>query len=158
MANSIYKIRTNYVRITDVDKFNDIISHCIIDGGEEIKIITHTDENDVTRYGFYCEECIDGMRIPGVDCNETNCKNCPDFSDCDGDCEYEAFIKELQTVIAPDDALIITTFNYEKMRYLAAYADIVTCKKWKYIELADIAVDNACKLLGNKDWTTQNEY
>lgn len=157
MANSVSKARTNYVGITDIDKFNDIISRCVTDG-EEIEIITHTDTDGSIKYGFYCEDNICGMRIPNEDCNRESCDSCEYYDNCDMDCEYDLFLRELQQVIAPDDALIITTLCYERMRYLQAYTEIVTHKSISGITLSDSAISKAREMLGNPKWTTRNDY
>lgn len=157
MSNSISKTRTNFVGITDFDKFKDILSRCVVDDGEMLTIIENT-EDGITKYGFYVEENICGMRERDAFCNAESCADCEDAHECDVDCNYDDFLKELQQVIVPGDALIITTFCYEKMCYLLAYVDIITCDAIEAITLESEAFDKAREMLGNKDWTTTNSY
>lgn len=157
MANEITKIRTNFVEITDLDAFRSILESCVVCNGESITIIENT-ENNVTKYGFYVEEDIDGIRERDESCNAESCAECKDAYECDVDCSYDAFLKELQQVIAPGDALIITAFCYEKMCYLKAFVDIVTHDSIDAVTLEKAAFNKAREMLGNENWTTQNYY
>lgn len=157
MSNQISKTRTNFVGITDFDKFKSILQNCSVDDGETFTIIENT-EDGITKYGFYVAENICGMRERDESCNAESCADCEDAYECDMDCDYDAFLEELQQVIAPGDALIITTLCYEKMCYLKAYVDIVTHDAIDGIALEPAAVEKACEMLGNKDWNTQNDY
>lgn len=157
MANSIVKTRTNYIKITDEEKFRNIMLRCVTDDND-VSVITHTDEENVERFGFYCDGNICGLRIPSDECNAENCLNCDHKDECNNDYEWDALLKELQTVIAPDDALIITTLSYEKLCYLEAYSEIVTHDSIKGITLSSLSLETAQKMLGNKDWTTRSDY
>lgn len=157
MANLISKTRTNFIEITDFDKFKSILQNCSVDDGRTFTIIENT-EDGVTKYGFHVTENIYGMRKRDESCNAESCADCEDSDECDMDCDYDAFLEELQQVIAPGDALIITTLCYEKLRYLKAYVDIVTHDSIDSIALETAAVKKAREMLGNKDWVTQNDY
>ena len=157
MANTISKTRTNFVGITDFDRFKHIISSCVADNGEKLEIIENTDANGVTKYGFCIEENICGMRERDEFCEVESCADCEYFDDCDKDYSYDDFLEELTKVIAPGDALIITNICYQKMCSLYAYADIVTSESVESLTLEDLALKKAQKLLGNNDWHTVNE-
>lgn len=157
MANAATKARTNYVEITDFYKFRDILSRCIVDDGETIHIMTHECDDGKTKYGFYCEANICGMRAPDEECSVKSCETCDNYYECEVDCDYDAFLKELQQVIAPGDALIVTTLCYEKIKYLQSYAEIITAKSITYLTLSSLALAKAREELGNKNWITVND-
>lgn len=151
MANVITKTRTNYVSITDTDKFNEIIHSCVAD--DEFSIIEKQIDGE-TKYGFYINADIDGLR-DNSECDKS-CAECDDLEDCEYDFNYDDFLKALQTVIAPGDALIITTISYLKMIELHAYVEVVTADAIKSINLESGAMALAQEMLGNKDWSTIN--
>ncbi len=157
MSNQISKTRTNFVGITDFDRFKDIIARCVADGAEKLKIIENTDNDGVTKYGFYVEENICGMREHDEFCEVENCADCEYLDDCDKDYSYDDFLEELTKVIAPGDALIITNICYEKMSSLYAYADVVTSESVESLTLEDLAFKKAQEMLDNKNWYTVNE-
>lgn len=157
MANSIYKTRTNYVKVTDEDAFRRIIGLCTTSYGEKTEVITKMDENNKICFGFYVEDDIDGYLIDEND-NIVDPYD-KDFDDeMDYETSYDRFIEDLQKVIAPDDALIITTIAYEKMRWLAGHFTVVTHNEIKHINMSDVAFETARKMLDNPDWCTEMYY
>ncbi len=133
------------------------MSSCIVDGGKEIHIMKHTDKTGKTKYGFYCEANICGMRTPDEKCNAESCETCGDYYECDIDGDYDAFLKELQQIIDPGDAFIMTTISYENMKYLQSYAEIITAKSIRSLTLSSLALAKAREELGDKDWHTVYE-
>lgn len=157
MANIMTKTRTNYVEITDIARFNEIIARCCAEN--EISVITHT-KDDKTKYGFMCDGVIDGMPLPNDDCDKDDCKKCKKYEDfmCDPDYDFDAFVSELQKVIAPGDAMIITTISHERFKYLQGEVIVVTSEHCKSENIGNIGIKLAQKLLNNPDWETQNHY
>lgn len=153
MATPITKTRTNYIHITDYDRFKSILEQTNVTNGCSIEIISNKSDNE-TLYGFYAEDEILGFPVPDINSADDEY----DESECDYEYDHSSFIDALKTVIAPGDALIITTISMEKMRYLDAETEIITCNDYKYIGLADIAVAEAAKMLNNPDWQTRNTY
>lgn len=71
--------------------------------------------------------------------------------------EGHDFLHALQPFIQDDDACIITEVGWEKFRYLAADAFVITKDVLRHVDLGRKAVDTARQIIG-KDWTTVFEY
>ena len=148
------KTRTNYVHITDLSRFEEIISKAHVRNKHKIHIISHNEGNE-TLYGFYSEDEIYGFPV-----NDTNFEPNTDDEDVDYNVQHSrlSFINALKTVIKPGDALIITTISSEEMNYLYAETDIITCDDYRYLCIEDVAMNEAVKMLHNPNWTTRNSY
>ena len=144
MANYISFTRSNYFRVTDPEAFKKIIS-CIITDEDSLELWERT-ENGTTYYGFGAYSSICGLRHEAGDI------------DNDDEFEIEAVYEALTKVVAPDDAIIITEIGYEKLRYLVAYAVVITREKTELVELREASIDAACSLLGNPNFDTRMEY
>lgn len=144
MANYISFTRSNYFRVTDPEAFKKIIN-CVITDEDSLELWERT-ENGMTYYAFGAYSSICGLRHEAED------------ADNDGEFEAEAVYEALSKVVAPDDAIIITEIGYEKLRYLTAYAVVITREKTKLVELRETSIDVACSLLGNPNFDTRMEY
>lgn len=157
MANTICKSRTNYASVTDESELRRIIGLCVTTDGDDINIITKTDKSGETRFGFYVESDISGYLLD----EEGNVVD-PKKYDADDETEYETsfdrFIEDLQKVIVPGDALIITSISYEKMRWLAGNFIVVTHDNTKFVDMSDIALKTTREILDNPDWCTEMYY
>ena len=78
--------------------------------------------------------------------------------DDDIESDYDAFISGIQQFLEEDDACIITTIEWEKMRFVDGFCNIITKNDFKSICLSDTAIETTRKMLGNASWTTQNDY
>ena len=144
MANYISFTRSNYFRVTDPEAFKKIINRVIT--AEDSLELWERIENGTTYYGFGAYSSICGLRHEAED------------SDNDDEFEVEAVYEALSKVVAPDDAIIITEIGYEKLRYLTAYAVVITREKTELVELREASIDVACSLLGNPNFDTRMEY
>lgn len=144
MANYISFTRSNYFRVTDPEAFKKIISRVITD--EDSLELWERTENGTTYYGFGAYSSICGLRHEAEDI------------DNDDEFEVEAVYEALTKVVAPDDAIIITEIGYEKLRYLTAYAVVITREKTELVELRETSIDVACSLLGIPNFDTRMEY
>ena len=144
MANYISFTRSNYFRVTDPEAFKKIINRVITD--EDSLELWERTENGMTYYAFGAYSSICGLRHEAED------------ADNDDEFEVEAVYDALAKVIAPDDAIIITEIGYEKLRYLTAYAVVITREKTELVELRETSIDVACSLLGNPNFDTRMEY
>ena len=144
MANYISFTRSNYFRVTDPEAFKKIINRVITD--EDSLELWERTENGTTYYGFGAYSSICGLRHEAED------------ADNDDEFEVEAVYEALSKVVAPDDAIIITEIGYEKLRYLTAYAVVITREKTELVELREASIDVACSLLGNPNFDTRMEY
>ena len=141
MANYISFTRSNYFRVTDPEAFKKIIN-CVITDEDSLELWERT-ENGMTYYAFGAYSSICGLRHEAED------------ADNDGEFEAEAVYEALSKVVAPDDAIIITEIGYEKLRYLTAYAVVITREKTELVELRETSIDVACSLLGNPNFDTR---
>ena len=144
MANYISFTRSNYFRVTDPEAFKRIINRVITD--EDSLELWERTENGTTYYGFGTYSSICGLRHEAEDAD-----NGDEF-------EVEAVYEALSKVVAPDDTIIITEIGYEKLRYLTAYAVVITREKTELVELREPSIDVACSLLGNPNFDTRMEY
>ena len=144
MANYNAEIRTNYFKIKNTDDFSQFINN--IDAESDIEIFDHTDENGNKLVGFGVDGMIGGY---GEDRDE------------DGYIivnEETSVARELQKLIADDDAAIIFETGYEKLNYVTGFAEVITNNKIEYLSLNDLAIEKAKIMLNNPDWQTTTEY
>lgn len=113
MANSVYKTRTNYVHVTDEDKFKEICRLGCTTELESLTVIATRDIDGKDIYGFYADGDIEGY-ILNADGTIADF-NAKDFdSEKDWETTFDRFVEDLKSVVAPDDALIITIIGNEK--------------------------------------------
>lgn len=144
MANYYPITRTNYFHVKDEQKFRDLMNKIVVCDGDLKVWDGVTDETGGKTFGFggYCS--IDGY------------SEGPDYWNADAD--YEEFITRLSECVAEDDAVIIFEVGFEKLRYLAGFAVVVTSTDYKIIDLRDEACEEAAKMLNNPEWTTRCDY
>jgi len=139
MANYYAFIRTNYFSVTDESKFLEIIDSCLSE--DKLKVFTSGDKPKL--FGFGCYGSIYGIPINGDDLEEV---------------DIDAFYEALQNILADDDVIIITEIGYEKLRYLLAHCTIITKMEIRFVDLRDQAMNMACEMLDNPDFTTKMDY
>jgi hypothetical protein len=142
MANYCGRTRTNYFRVTDEEKFRQVMAN-VLCSDDDLEIFEEDGESG-KKFGFCCCGVIQGT------------KQLLDDEDCEED--YDEFIRLLQEVVADDDAIIITEVGYEKLRYLVGRSEIITKTGFKVISLRDATLEAAKTLLGNPDYDTEVEY
>ena len=144
MANYYPITRTNYFHVKDEQKFRDLMNKIVVCDGDLEVWDNVTDENGGKTFGFggYCS--IDGYS--------------EDPDDWGADADYEEFITRLSECVAEDDAVIIFEVGFEKLRYLAGFAVVVTSTDYKIIDIRDEACEEAAKMLKNPNWTTRCDY
>lgn len=155
MANYYGYSRSNYfhIRAGKEEQLKKLISACACDE-DALELWVETDSDGKPIYGFGANDAILGL--PEKWTYEYDPRNDDEVEDYDYD--YDLFIDELQKLIKPGDACIITEVGHEKLRYLAAYSMVITSKKISYVDLADAAKKRAKMLLHKRDWATKNEY
>lgn len=129
MANYYSKCRTNYFSVTDENKLEEIINSCKAEG--EIQLL----KNQEGKYGFCC------------DCNL--------YGIGDDDNSYNLLLEELKKILLEDDAIIIINIGYEKMRYLTGGCDVITKNNIEYIDIINVALKTARRMLQNSKFETQ---
>lgn len=145
MANYVCTIRTNYFRVKDAKKFEEIMENVASECG--VEIFSRTDKNRDEWFGFGCYGNIYGIEN---DCDNIDCK--------DVDYDYDSFIKKLQNCVMPDDAIIIFESGNEKLRYIIGSALIITESDAHIVNIKDLAVEKAREMLKNPNFDTRCYY
>lgn len=140
MANYISATRTNYFHVTDEEKFLELMSRC--SGEDEIEIWSDTKEDGNKTFGFGVQGTFDGIYDPE---NENE----------DANDAMDRFIRELQALIRPDDACIITNAGWEKLRYVGGNALVITRDKVYNADLFQCAIKKTQELLDDPAWETE---
>jgi len=154
MADYYAKVRTNYFSVTDKDEFHRLMSMCT---GDEYRVEVFSDklaDDNSVKFGFYCDGSILGLLAPYEDEEPEDL----DYVACDDEHDLDLFYKFLQKLVAKDDAIIITEVGSEKMRYLFGMCVIITRSEIRVINLQDMAMAEARRMLGNAEYTTQMDY
>ena len=131
MASYVGAIRTNYFRVTEEEKFRNLIDEFLSGSCE---VFTRTDVNSNKLVGFGRDENI----------------NWPE--------DATGFVSGLQECLAEDDSIIVLEVGHEKLRYFVGAATIITRSSIETIDLTSLAISKAAEMLGNPDYTTCCEY
>lgn len=131
MASYLCAIRTNYFRVTEEEKFKNLIDEFLSGSCE---VFTRTDVNSNKLVGFGSDENI----------------NWPE--------DETGFVSGLQECLAEDDSIIVLEVGHEKLRYLVGTATIITRSSIETIDVTSLAISKAAEMLGNPDYTTCCEY
>lgn len=140
MANYYGTTRTNYFAVTDPERFKEIIGKVV--GAEDNVKVFEREINGVQKYGFGCYTTINGY--------ETD--------DEDSPYDYDAFINDLQDVLAPGDAIVITEIGNEKLRYLHAASQFITKEAIAGIDHYAAVCEKLCGLMGDDGFCTTFDY
>lgn len=81
-----------------------------------------------------------------------------DLCECEPDEMETAMIKKIQELIAPGHACIMTDVWYEKLRSVGGSSLIITSDKVEVVNLNEISLAMARKMLDNKDYDTDMDY
>lgn len=138
MANYCGMTRTNYFKIKDEAKFRKICEGLCGEDNIDVEVT----EKDGQLYGFIG--------------SYSSIDYCVDEEDCDYD--WDSFVKQIQEVIADDDAMLMTEIGNEKLRYLVGICTIITSKEVRYVDLETTSFQEAKQMLNNEHWTTKNVY
>lgn len=149
MANYYGVSRTNYFRVTDEQKYQELFSRLC--GEDKIDDFTKTLEDGTLCHGFgsYCS--IDYMKPIQVEAED------PEDSYEDYECDFDAFCHELQKILPEDEAFIYLESGYEKLRYVVGYYIVVTAKEIRSSGIEEMAIAAASDMLG-KDFKTKVNY
>lgn len=142
MSNYYSMSRTNYFHVTDEDKYNEIFSRLGIGSCDSAELLdfTELDENGKKYHAF----------AGYGDVVYTDGKNTDEPLDPDNkDVLFEDFVKDIQQIMLDDEAIIITTIGYEKLKYLTGFAQIITKNRYEIINLENMAILIAGQYLGH---------
>lgn len=138
-------LRTNYFSVKDENRFREIISRLVAD---DIIRIFEGKENSTGKFAF------GGGTICGIRPENYNKEDYDEYDIIDGD----AWLFELQKVVADGDAIIVTETGGEGVRYLDGSVTVITSHDIKYKDLEEIGLKLAREALGNPNWETRNSY
>ena len=133
-------MRTNYFRVTDIEKLKEFVAKAQGRDGEKVELFDETIDGE-TLYGFGCMAPLQGY-----------------YDEEAEEYSYDAFLDDLQTVVAPGDAVIIMEAGYEKLCYVYGSAIIVTSEKTESMDFTQLVLQKAAELLGDPDYHTKMEY
>ena len=179
MANYYCTARTSYFRVTDEEKFKDIMNTVSAEETwNDVSTNPKTGEQEIY-HGFGSYESID-FYIP-LSANEPEIKSILDaggkvydangkevkkedipkekelfdengniiISVWDND-GFDDFLKKIQSIIHPEDAFVLLEVGHEKLRYITGYACIVTRKEIRQINLDSYINENLKEMLGEE--------
>ena len=131
MANYITMARTNYFRVTDEDRYQELLA--MLTSEDTIHDFTYTDKNNIRWHGFGCYGSV---------------IYAPDDEDEDENVKFDDWLHELQKILPDDDAFILFGNGYEKLRCVDGWVTVVTSKEIHDMTLDYWAKDMARQLLG----------
>ena len=134
MDNSRGRMRTNYFKVTDVDKFTTILSKCKLEDDEQIQLF-NKDIDGEKLYAFGCSSNVEGYCYEEIDE--------PNFDD---------FISDLQTIIAPGHSIIMMEIKYRLLCYIYSAAFVITADSVDTLDLTQLATEKAAEVLGNSEY------
>ena len=143
MANYFCTIRTNYFHVKDDNAFRQMMSR-VYGCEDNVELWEEKDKDGRTVFGFGTYGGISGLRDLDDDIVD--------------DSSYDDFIDQLQAFVADDDAIIILESGNEKLRYVVGFATIITSSDYKYMDITNLAIEQAEKMLCNPSWQTRCEY
>lgn len=148
MANYEAVSRTNYFRVTDEEKYNELFKNLV---GLESEICDFTftkEEKGITLHGFGSYGPI-SYRVPNSNTDE-------DYDDEDYD--FDQFLAELQAILPENEAFIYMEAGNEKLRYITGFSVVVTKNDIASVDIRSAALEIAKRLLNDKKFDTQMEY
>lgn len=130
--NTMEAMRTNYFHVRDPEAFLEFMNRVICDE-DQIEVWHRIDDDGEPIFGFGAYGTILGI------------------VDADGmiyeDDAYDDFIAGLQDHVADDDAIIMMHSGFQQLRDVFGYADIITSTDTDYIDLQDMASDQAMSMI-----------
>ena len=137
MANYMAVTRTNYFRVTDEDRYKELFEMLISE--DDIQDFIKRTEDGVILHGFGCYGDVE-------------------YYDDDADeYDFDEWLSKLQEIIPDDEAFILESSGYEKLRYVTGWVVVVTRKEIASISCDSWAKKKAKELLGEY-FETQTDY
>ena len=137
MADYLAVARTNYFRVTDEKKYQELFQHLV--AGDNIEDFTK--ELDGKLYhGFGAYATIDYK---------------DNLDDKQSDCDFNYFIEELQKILPDDEAFIYQESGHEKLHSIDGYAIVVTSKEIVGESISSWSKDIVKELLGENNKVTE---
>lgn len=136
MANYYTKCRSNFFAVTNIQIFKDICSRLFTESLNDCYETITDEEGEKVCFAF--EGPFSYKHNPGDEkfANDS----------------YEVF-SDLQKILPDGECIIFTQIGWEKLRCITANSIIVTKDDIKYMDLSEIAINNARMMLSNPDYT-----
>lgn len=142
MANYYGITRTNYFAVTDPEQLKAFIEKVV--GAESEVELFDRDFDGITKYGFGCYSTIFGYETTDEDGE-------PDY-------DYDAFVHDLQGILVPGEAIVITEVGNEKLRYLYAASQIITKECVGTVDIYNAVCEKLCEIVGDNSFQTTFDY
>ena len=138
MANYYSSYRTNYFRVTDENRWNDLFSK-----------LSGDDLSDFS-------EVKDGIQVHGFGGYDYVAYDIDGSEDYEG--SIDEFLTDLREILPEGEAVIYTETGHEKLRYVSAFSIVATKNSVESINLQDAAIEKAREMLRNDKFTTIMDY
>lgn len=115
MANYNAFSRTNYFKVIDESKLEELVAH--ISSDSTVELWKEKDDDDQPIYGFGAYGCIGDM-----------------YDEENGEIQDTAIA--LQSLLPDGEIAVITEIGYEKLRYLVGVSTIITNKEITTVSLS----------------------
>ena len=138
MANYEGTTKTNYFRTTNAEELESIINNIV---SEDDIHLSSREINNELYFSFSTMGDIGGVYIEE-----------------DEDYDYDLMCEQLQKVVHPEDAIIITSVGNEKLRYVAGDSTIITVNGVEHINIWNESQKVAKKLLNNPNYDFECSY
>ena len=136
MANYMAVTRTNYFRVTDEERYKELFEMLT----SEDDIEDFTEERDgVVLHGFGCYGDVEYYN------KETD------------EYEFDSWLEKVQEILPDDEAFIMESIGYEKLRYVVGWVVVVTRKEIASMNCDTWAKKKAKELLG-ENFETKTDY
>lgn len=149
MAELVGKTRTNYFKVKDRDAFARLVQNLIADNGENVFLITNKNEE----VGFCADGIVYGVKQPNDGSN-------PDYDgdDIDYDAMQYDMVKQIQELLAPGHACIISNISYDNLRSINGTALVITEDGMTTISMQKQALIIARSMLCNSEYNPDMTY
>ena len=144
MANWYGETRTNYFKVTDEARYQELFQRLV--GEEEIEDFSSEFGGELYHaFGSYCDICFIGVDEDGK----------PDYNI---ELEYFDFLKEISKILTKDSCLVLTCVGHEKLRYLTGICSVVFPNgKITEMSLDGFAISKVQRYFG-KDYDLRLDY
>lgn len=136
MADYLATSRTNYFRVTDEERYQELFKHLVANG--DIQDFTMK-QDGVVYHGFGAYASIT-------------------YQIKEDELDFDCFLQELQKILPDDEAFIYQGAGHEKLRYVEGYAVVVTSKEVREKGLTSWVEETVKELLGEDNKVTECSY
>lgn len=144
MSTTVTKTRTNYFDVKDKKAFEELVNNMVTNDGKAFMF-----ENSRGEVGFAADGEIFGM-------NPKDMEN-PGLNPEPDELETE-MIHQIQALIKPGQACIITSISYENLKYITGSAYVITKYHSAVLDLNNAALEMARTMLNDDTYSPDMAY